>query len=152
MTSRVSDDDERLLDRLAEALTLAEPLAARIRQLGDGAYAWHGVDAELESAGVVYDSLIDADAGVRGGEDVPRTVMFEADTVSVELERTGDQVVGQIIPPRSGVIALVPAGGAATEAQVDDLGCFSFDRVPAGPVRLRWSTPAQAVVTDWIRL
>lgn len=152
MTTRVSDDDDRLMDQLAEALGAAGPLTGRVRQLGEGAYAWHGVDAELESASLVYDSLVHADAGVRGTPESRRTVQFEASTVAVELERTDDVVVGQVIPPRPGTVSLVGATGPVAEAQVDELGCFSFDRVPSGPVRLRWSSPTEAVVTTWLRL
>jgi hypothetical protein len=153
MTSRRWDDDERLLQDLAEALGTAGGLAEGIRQLGDGAFAWHGVDEELELASLVYDSSLDSTLVVRGEPaQAQRTVLFESSAVSVQVEKLGELLVGQVIPPDRGTISLVSAGGDVIEVDVDELGCFSIEALPVEPVRLRWRTPAASLVTDWVRL
>jgi hypothetical protein len=90
---------------------------------------------------------------VRGDTaEAQRTVLFEAAAVSVQVEKVGEVLVGQVVPGERGTIALVTAGGEVTEAEVDELGRFSLPALPAEPVRLRWRTPGTSLVTDWVRL
>ena len=152
IVQRWGDDDE-LLRELAAALQATEVLTGRIRQLGEGAFAWHGVDQELELASLVYDSSLDPTPAVRAdATEAFRTILFDTSAVSIELERLGDLLVGQVIPPEPGTISLVGASGTVTETEVDDLGRFSLETVPAEPVRFTWRTPTVSLVTDWVRL
>jgi hypothetical protein len=140
-----------MLAELAEALESVAGGAARMRAAGEAAYTWHRVDEELEFASLAYDSLLDPDVVVRGAQ-MHRTVLFEGASGSVELQRSGDTLVGQVIPPENGEISLVAASGQVTDAEVDELGCFHLEGVPAEPVKFRWRTATASLVTDWIRL
>jgi hypothetical protein len=153
MTARQWDDDERLLGDLAAATAPSAVLAGRVRQLGHGAFAWHGVDAELELASLVYDSSMDPTLVVRGDPaEAPRTVLFETAAVSVQVEKVGGGLVGQVVPAERGTVTLVTAGGEVADADVDELGRFSLAALPSEPVRLRWRTSAASLVTEWVRL
>jgi hypothetical protein len=153
MTTPPWDEDERTLAELVEAIGATPTGPERMRGAGEAAYAWHGVDAELEFAGLVYDSVLDPGQVVRGvAERRHRTVLFKGGRGSVEIERTGDTLVGQLIPPERGEISLVAARGPLTHADLDGLGCFCLDAVPTGPVKIRCRTATLSLVTDWIRL
>ncbi len=153
MTSPRWDDDDRILAELAEAITSVPAGSDRLRSVGEAAYAWHGVDDDFELAPLAYDSLLDPNLAVRGpGAPAHRTVVFEGGSASVELERSGSTLVGQVIPPEPGEITLVTASGQITGAEVDELGCFCLHTVPREPVKFRWRTATASVVTDWIRL
>ena len=153
MTSPQWDNDESVLAELADAIRATEPSSARTRWLGEGAYAWHGADYEFHLASLLYDSLLDPDPAARAGDgSASRTIVFEGAAGSVELERTGDALIGQVIPPESGAIELVAADGQNVRATVDSLGCFSFENVPGQPVKVRWRTGDAQLCTEWIRL
>lgn len=152
MTSRRWDDDDQLLHDLGEALRAPGTLTDRIRRLGTEAYAWRGIDEELEFAGLVFDSALEATAGVRAAPlSTPRSVRFESGAVCVHLERAGDLLVGQVVPAGPGTLSMITAGGTTTTVEVDELGCFTIDGPPAEPVRLTWRTPTTGLITDWIR-
>ncbi|WP_328470610.1 hypothetical protein OHA21_05000 [Actinoplanes sp. NBC_00393] len=150
MVSRPWDDDELLLRDLASALRGAAAGQERIATLGEGAFAWYGVDEELEFATLIHDSLLDEELTVRG--ELHRTVMFACSSVTVQVERNAGLVVGQVVPAQEGEIGVLLAGGDATWLQTDELGCFSMPAVPPEAFRLRWRSPTADVVTDWIRL
>jgi hypothetical protein len=142
-----------MLADLAEALGTVAPLLERTRVLGQGAYAWHGIDTDLELASLVYDSALAEPLAVRGPVTPNhRTVVFAAADASIQLSHSGDGVVGQLIPPTGGSVSLVTAGGDVASAELDELGCFSLPRPPAEPVRLRWRTEAGSFVTEWVHL
>ena len=153
MTSRPWDDDERLFRDLTVALRSAGSLQEKVQQIGEGAFAWYGVDTDMEFASLIYDSLLAAEPVVRGDPAGPhRTVVFESSSVSVQLETSGDTVVGQVVPAEEGEICVVAAGGDVTRTSTDDLGCFCLTKLPQEPVRLRWRTATANVLTDWIVL
>jgi len=114
------------------------------------AYFWRTVDAEL--AALTHDSLTDTSTLVRGGSAAPRTLVFESESMSVELEQTEEGLVGQLVPPSHGEVTLQGPDGELGHATIDELGCFCFDRAPHGTVRLHCRTYSGVVVTHWVRL
>jgi hypothetical protein len=111
------------------------------------------VDDELVLVGLVFDSSIQETPVVRG-ETVHggRTLIFEGDTVSVEIDATADAMTGRIMPPGRADISLITASGTVGATTTDDMGCFVLADPPSGPVRLLCRTTTMRLVTDWVRL
>ncbi|WP_433796988.1 hypothetical protein [Actinoplanes sp. CA-252034] len=155
METRIQDDDGNdhdavLLGELAAAMRESGHLTERVRA-ASAVWTWRGIDEELELASLSYDSLIDAGATVRSAADI-RTVLFTGDTAEVQVERDGDQLVGQVIPPAPGRLTAEGAGGLRAESAIDDVGCFSV-AVPVGePFRLRVEAAPVRLMTDWVRM
>lgn len=145
------DDDEALLAELGAALRSAGEVPATVVSDGQAAWAWRGVDAELELASLVLDSCLDETADVRGAQDGPRLLVFDGGAVSLEVEVGEDALIGQLLPPAAGEVALVAADGAETTVSSDDVGCFTLP-LPSGPVRLRARTSEGTLLTDWLSL
>ena len=146
-------DDEQLLAALREAMRAREAVPAGFVETGKSAYAWHNIDAEL--AQLTYDSERD-----RRGTSVTRSetasiraLTFTSAHLSLELEVTGDSLLGQIIPLRSGTLEIQTRAGATTTTPVDEIGCFAIDPIPDGPFRLRCRMVDDTdVMTGWITL
>ncbi|MGQ0775999.1 MAG: hypothetical protein ACT4NY_16520, partial [Pseudonocardiales bacterium] len=81
-----------------------------------------------------------------------RKLIFEADTISVEVDATPDALIGRVVPPGRADISLLTSHGAAGETTADDMGSFVLPTAPSGPVRLLCRTATTRLVTDWIRL
>jgi hypothetical protein len=150
MTTPRPDEDQRLVQELRAAVNRVGVPTARMIAAAQAAYSWRTVDAEL--AALTHDSLTDESTLVRGGSAMPRTLAFESARVAVELEQTEDGLVGQLVPPATGEVTLLGPDGELESASVDELGCFSFDRAPHGPVRLRCRTSSGVMITEWISL
>lgn len=152
MTSQAFHDDDQLLHELADALRAADPLTAALQRAGEAAFSWRTIDAELEVAGLVYDSELAAGAPVRGPTtENYRTVLFEGRSVALQLERNGDEIVGQVVPPGPGQLTVEGTHGHSAAVDVDELGCFYLEDLPAEPIRLRWDSDAAHLVTAWMR-
>lgn len=150
MTTAPWDDDERLLAELRAAVQQAGAPTPGMAAGAEAAFAWRTVDAEL--AVLSEEAAAAESALVRGTSTAPRVLEFSAAELSVELERTGSGVVGQLVPPTPARVTLVGRGGELGRAEADELGCFVLDH-PAGElVRVRCETPSAAVVTEWFRL
>ncbi|GEA89098.1 hypothetical protein [Cellulomonas cellasea] len=145
---RWTDDDELLAD-LRAALGRATPASARELEGARAAFTWRTVDAEL--ATLSYDSLLDDRVLVRGAATAPRSLVFDAPDLTVELEVTGERLVGQLVPPGPGDVVLQTADGRESPVPADDAGCFSVAAPPGTRIRLRCTTPSATVVTDWVR-
>src|SRR3954453_21051941 len=92
-------DEKELFEALREALaTAAHPRRDLVVANAQDAFDYQRLDEEL--AQLVYDSLLDAGAASasRAG-DGPRTMVFENDVISIEIEIIGDTIVGQVAPP-----------------------------------------------------
>ena len=157
MTRFDLNDDEVLLDLLAEALDEAEPVpdsavavARSVASLGD-------VDAEL--ATLVADTVL-IDDGVLMRHDLTmeeshlltdRMVSFETAHASLDVEVNGDgrRVVGVITPPMSVLVDLETTGGKTVSTQSDDLGRFRIES-GSGSCRIRVHASDGAIVTPWI--
>ncbi len=142
-------DDEALLAELGLALRHAGTAPDTVEVDGKAAWAWRGIDAELELASLVLDSSVDEAAAVRGAG--PRLLVFDGGTVSLEVEVGDDALLGQLLPPVTGEVALVAADGSETTVRTDEVGCFALP-LPSGPARLRARTPQGDLLTDWLAL
>jgi hypothetical protein len=151
MTQHRWDDDQNLLDDLAEALREAA-LAGRLAEYGKGAYAWSTVDQDLLLASLSFDSSLEHVGERRSGAADGRVLVFTAAPLSLELEVLSDHVTGQIVPPGPGEIRVETSHGVTFHVEADDAGFFYIPRELAGSVRLRCDTPAGRLVTDWVRL
>jgi hypothetical protein len=149
MTAPGSEDDDRLLDELRTAVRQAGSPTPTMIAAGSAALSWATVDAEL--AALTYDSFGDELATVRGPAVKPRTLVFTAARVSVELERTETSLVGQIVPPASSEVTLLGPDGELAALSADELGCFEFERPPGGLLRLHCRTSSAVFFTDWFR-
>ncbi|WP_250038034.1 hypothetical protein [Paractinoplanes maris] len=148
-------DDEHLLAALAESLSAAEAVPARVVALGEAAFDWRTIDAEL--AALTYDSAVDPvpdePALVRAEVASLRSLRFQAPAVAVVLEITDDALVGQILPPRPAGVSLMSSIGEGTDVEADDLGYFVFRPVPRGSFRLLCRTrPGPELLTSWFQL
>lgn len=149
MTERGTDD--ALLDGLRSVFGAVDPVPVEVTAFAHGALAFRVLDAEL--AELVADSADDPVTTTRSGGP-GRLVTFEAEHLAIEVQvsTTGAtrRLVGQLVPPATAqVTAQWPDGERDTTA--DELGRFTFDQVPSGPLRLR-CTPASdpSVVTGWV--
>ena len=152
VTTRPWDDDD-LLAEAARAARQVGPVPEGVRRAGRTAFRWRAADTGRTLARMRYDSVLDDELQLRAGEQGgPRIVTFEADSLSVEIELTDDQVVGQLVPPTAGEVRLVAVAGTASETTADAMGCFVLPRPAPGPVRFHCMVGDQTVVTDWVRL
>jgi len=61
--------------------------------------------------------------------------------------------MGQVIPPRAGTLEIHTKAGTITTTEMDEIGCFAVDPIPATPFRLRCRTAdGTDVMTGWIVL
>ena len=149
-------DDTRLEEELRELAARLEPVPDRLVQSALDAYAWRTIDAEL--AELAFDSLADQDAAalVRGQQQ-ERLLSFRAAGLTIEVEVTAAgparRLIGQLVPPQRAEVEIRHQDEVVTVI-TDEFGRFIADRMPAGPVSLRFgSTPGEsrsAVVTEWI--
>jgi hypothetical protein len=153
MTTPLPDDDNQLLMELGEALRSAGPITNDDLGRARAAYTWRTVDDELALAALVYDSSIQDRPLVRG-ETVHggRTLIFEGDAFSVEVDATPDVLLGRVVPPGHADISLLSVDGPVSETTTDDMGSFALTTAPSGPVRFLCRTATTRLVTDWVRL
>lgn len=145
-------DNEQLLAALGEAVRARQAVPSWFVETGKNAYAWHNIDAEL--AQLTYDSSRDTEmAAVTRSEAASiRSLTFTSRHLSLELEVTGNSLLGQVIPPRAGTLETHTNAGVIT-SPVDEIGCFTVDPIPASPFRLRYrTTDGIDVLTGWITL
>ena len=146
-------DDDRLLGALRQALRAREAVPSWFIETGRNAFAWHNIDAEL--AQLTYDSNEDRlQATVMRSETASiRALTFTSAHLSVELEVTGNSLLGQLLPPRAGDLEIQTRAGEIGTTQVDEIGCFSVDPIPDSPFRLRCHTAdGTDVLTGWITI
>lgn len=141
-------DDAVLEEELRRAAAVLDPVPAHLRQLAVEAYALHDLDARV--AELTFDSLLDA-LPVRGALDVPRMLTFQAGELTVDVEVTGDGLLGQVLPPQPAAVEVLHGPRPGARLVADDLGRFAGDAPPIGPFALRLRTGAEVVVTEWLR-
>jgi len=151
-------EDTELEEELRRAAARFDPVPGELLQAAIEAFTWRTIDAEL--AELVFDSLVDQDemSLVRGPRQ-RRLLSFEAGGQTIDLEVTSTSssrgLVGQLIPARQASVE-IRVGASAIAVDVDELGRFRADVVPAGPMSLRCSAapaePGTAVVTDWVSI
>ncbi|CAL9618483.1 hypothetical protein [Streptomyces sp. enrichment culture] len=143
-------DNGLLEEELRRAATVLDPVPAELRRIAVDAYALHDLDARI--AELTFDSLVDG-IPVRGVADPPRMLTFRAGDLTVDVEVTGDGLMGQVLPPQPAGIEVLggPHPAVPTSLAADDMGRFTGDAPPSGPFALRLRTGGQVVVTEWLR-
>jgi hypothetical protein len=126
-----STDDDGLMEELARAMGQVTEVPDHRREAARAAFSWRTIDEELLA--LTHDSLELADAPVRSALDV-RTLGFESDGLSLEIEVDGDRVFGQVLDAEVDEIVVESVDGGTQNIPVDSSGVFSVV-VPAGPVR-----------------
>lgn len=145
-----------LLAELRNVIEGADPIPDGVVAAAKAAFTWRTIDAEV--AELVADSgLADSrllGAGARAAA-AARLLTFEAGgcTVEVEIAETGNtrHLVGQLIPmERATITGRWPAGSRSAES--DELGRFTLDDLPAGPISLtvRRTDNEVLVATSWV--
>ena len=144
-------DDDQFLAVLGGAIRARQAVPDAFVEMGKGAYAWHHIDAEL--ALLTYDSRTDLTAAVRSEAASIRALTLTSAHLSMELEVSEDCLLGQVIPPRAGILEAQTGAGTSTKTTVDEIGCFAVDPTPASPFRLRFrAADGIDVLTGWITL
>ena len=147
-TAAVDFDADLLEEELRRAAAVLDPLPAGLLQLAMDAYLLHDLDARV--AELTFDSLTDA-IPVRGVQEPPRMLTFQAGELTVDVEVTGDGLLGQLLPPQSARIEVLDGPASARPLTVDPMGRFADATPPTGPFALRLSTGADVIVTEWLR-
>jgi hypothetical protein len=145
-------DDDKLLAALREALSASDAVPTWFVETGKNAYAWHNIDAEL--AQLTYDSFSDQRMATATRSETAsiRALTFTSAKLSMELEVSEDSLLGQIIPPRAGMLEIHTKTGVITTS-VDEIGCFAVDPKPDTSFRLRCRiADGTDVLTGWINL
>ena len=143
-----STDDEGLMEELARALAQVTEVPDHRREAARAAFSWRTIDEELLA--LTHDSLELADAAVRGALDV-RTLGFESDGLSLELEVDGDRVFGQVLDAEVAEVVVESVEDGSQTVPIDPSGVFSVV-VPTGPVRISVVVDGVARRTPWIVL
>jgi hypothetical protein len=146
------DPDDALLAELKEARREVGAVPPRMREAALAAFAWRGVDEEVELLLLAHDSAMVDDPAVRdAGPSGIRTLAFQGDDLSVEIE-VGSDIIGQLVPAQPGRVELVTARGMRAEVVADALGCFRFPLPGGGPVRFLCTSDGATVATEWVTL
>jgi hypothetical protein len=143
-----STDDDRFMEELGRALS-EESVPDHRRQAARAAFTWRTIDEELLA--LTHDSLEQADAAVRGVALDVRTLGFESDGLSLELEVDGDRVIGQVLDAEVDEVLVESVAEGTQSSPVDASGVFSV-QVPTGPVRLGVRLDGLLRHTPWIVL
>jgi len=146
-------EDEALLLELRSAVARVEPVPDEVMLAARSAFAYRSLDAEL--AQLTADSVTDDSrlALVRS-VGTPTLLTFDAPGLTVELEVLVDgrrrRVFGQLVPAGPGRIEVRHRAGTA-QVEADDVGRFTVEDLPPGPVSLRCQGAAAGrwVETDW---
>ena len=148
------NDNSTLWREIRNVYDAVDPVPPEVTSVAYGAMAFRSLDAELGR--LVSDSAEQMVGAVRDGEGPGRLVTFESESLTIEVQVSrvdaDRHLVGQLVPPAPAEVRVEwPEGSAAVRA--DELGRFSVDSVPAGPVRLVCDRLGSAsVVTGWLTL
>ncbi len=148
-----ANDDDILQAMIVDALKPDEsalapaPVDDHMVRAAKAAFTWRTVDQELERLTMAAQTQVDA--VLRTWRNA-RLVEFRGESLSIELEIDEQSIIGQVYPAGSGLITFIPATGSDVDATIDELGCFTINRVVDGPFRLRCVTTDGSVVTEWM--
>jgi hypothetical protein len=149
--SRACNDDE-LFTALRDALGARQAVPEEFVEAAKSAFTWHGIDAEL--AQLTYDSTRSPEpAATRSEAASVRALTFTSARLSIELEVTGDSLLGQVVPAQQATVDVQNQAGDSRSLSSDEIGCFAVQPLPSGPFRLRCQAAGGIdVVTGWITL
>ncbi len=140
-------DDDTLIDNLRQAAEFAGPVDKAV-DAGIAAFTWRTIDEELARASLVFDSLVESTTRA-AIDDSAQLLVFEADSITLEIEINPGHITGQVVPPTTGTIDLQTPDGVAGRTTVQDFGSFRIEVHTRGPIRLRLHGPNASAVTDW---
>jgi hypothetical protein len=154
--SATDRDDDLLVADLRRIAAEVDPVPPGVIEAARAAIATRRLDHEL--AELVADSA-DADSGlhfeaVRGpGVAESRLLTFDGGGVQVDVDLApsgaGLRLIGQFTAPV--VECAVERGdGTAVDVDVDELGRFVADGIPAAPLRLRYRSATGLIRTAWL--
>jgi len=148
MEPDIFHEDDALLAALKEALETAwHPQEDLVMANAQDAFTFSRLDEELAS--LVYDSLLEPELVQTREATETRTVVFESEALSMEVEIVGDSLFGQVTPDGERHIRVEATNGRPLEVTTDELGCFRV-RVPTdGAFRLRITRSGSTTVTEW---
>jgi hypothetical protein len=146
-------DDEVLFAALRQAIRNRRAVPPEWVAAAKNAFAWRNIDAEL--ALLTYDSTQSpaAAAPTRSESASIRALTFSSPRLTVELEVTGDSLLGQVLPAQAAMIEVETRDGVAAAVPSDEIGCFSVHPIPVGTFRLRCrAADSSDVLTGWIMI
>ena len=143
------DDDDLLAAELGEAIAASREVPPDWREAARAAFAWRTIDAELLA--LVHDSRLETGAAVRGVAG-PRVLSFAGSALSLEVELTGRQVMGQLTSPGPGEVIFESADGRRRSTPTDASGFFVLDGEDHGLVRFSVRAEDADFVTEWFVL
>jgi hypothetical protein len=150
--------DARLLARLGVMFDEVDPVPAAVLHGAQAAFGWRDPDARLAEL-IEAESLSGAAVRAHGDHHL---LTFDAPGLSIVVEVTeiesGRRLVGQVVPPVTTHVAVrcgreenTPSGIGQVQVPTDQLGRFTAESVPAGPLSLRCTLEdGSAVETSWI--
>jgi hypothetical protein len=145
-------NDDLLLEELKAAMRPSSPVPDDLVEAGKAAFAWRGVDEELEMLSLSYDSSLAPAAAVRSAPTSERVLVFASEDVTMTLEVGSQVLMGQVVPASPDRVVIENADGPVDATEADTSGFFLLRRPAAGPVRLTWQTGGSKVVTEWVPL
>lgn len=151
MTSQSRDEDEEILRDIKDAVRRVGRVPDSVLDAGRTAFTRRIAHPGAALASVGYDSLLDDSAQLRAPGS-PRVVTFETDSLSIEVTITDEQLLGQLIPPAAGRIAMLRVEGVAQDGAADEMGRFVLSLPSPGPTRFRCEIGESEVFTDWMDL
>jgi hypothetical protein len=144
-------DNDALQELLSIGLQDADPVPEHVLAAARGAWTWRTIDQEL--AALVFDSATELSGARDRGE--ARQLTFQAPGLEIEVmvaDPATRRLVGQLVPARPATVELESTDGKLGQ-EVDRFGRFTFDAVPAGPVRISVTAPdGSTIATDWVVL
>jgi len=142
-------DDDRLLVALGQALKARQAVPLVVHRDGQERFRL-AITSRPKLAQLTYDSNEDRlQAAVTRSETASiRALTFTSAHLSVELEVTGNSLLGQLLPAREGELEIHTRAGEISTTDVDEIGCFSVDPIPDSPFRLRCRTADGTDVAD----
>lgn len=146
-------NDEELFAELQQALQSRRAVPPEFVEAGKSAFAWRNIDGEL--AELTYDSShsLEPVTVTRSESASIRALTFTSPRLTIELEVTGESLLGQVVPAQAATITLQTQAGVETVIASDEIGCFLVQPLPRGPFRLRCQASANAdVLTSWVTL
>jgi hypothetical protein len=148
------NDDEQLLAALDEAIRTVRDVPDRFVQSARATYAWHGIDAEL--ATLTRDSTVSDLVGgsvFRAEPAALRALTFSAPQLTIEVEITGQALVGQVVPEQHVELEIRIEGEPPQPIPVDEVGSFVIRPAPSSAFRLYFRTAdSRGILTDLITL
>jgi hypothetical protein len=142
--------DDRLLQELKDATAEAACVPPGWVHVAKQTFTWRLIDDDLATLALCFDSAVDQAVLVRSPlAHGPRMLSFESDDLGLEIDVRADQIAGQVLPPRPGVVRLRGADGSCRHTTADVTGWFVFERYRTGPHRFECDLGGPTSVTEW---